>query len=137
MTLIKWPEISDVGHHIDLMVSFVSGRDMQALGEFISLDAAKALYSGLGADALKDHSSAEALQWLSMQLGTSPSKLELPLGGTFTTLHGFFLGGGAADLSAYSRHGHFCETVFGELHRVSLDWLEAGTGEPFSLIFCW
>ncbi len=57
MTLIKWPEISDVGHHIDLMVSFVSGRDMQALGEFISLDAAKALYSGLGADALKGNRS--------------------------------------------------------------------------------
>lgn len=49
MTLITWPEISDVGHHIDLMVSFVSGRDMQALGAFMSLDAAKALYSGLGA----------------------------------------------------------------------------------------
>lgn len=63
MTLIQWPEISDVVPHIDLMVSFVSGQGMQAWGAFISVDAAKTLYSSLGADALKNHAPVEALGW--------------------------------------------------------------------------
>lgn len=137
MRRIQWPEVNDVEPHINLMVAFDSGRGMRAWGACISLGAAKTLYSELGADALKDHASVEALQWLSTQLGTSLIKLELPVAGILTTLHGFFLGGCANDLSAYSRHGRFCETAFGDLHRVSLEWLEAGTGEPFSLIFCW
>ena len=137
MTRIQWPEINDAEPHINLMVAFDSRQGMQAWGARISLATAKSLGSGLRADALKEHASVEALQWLSTQLGTSLIKLELPVAGILTTLHGFFLGGCANDLSAYSRHGRFCETAFGDLHRVSLEWLEAGTGEPFSLIFCW
>jgi len=126
MTRIQWPEINDAEPHINLMVAFDSRQGMLT-----------SLGSGLRADALKEHASVEALQWLSTQLGTPLSKLELPVAGILTTLHGFFLGGCANDLSAYSRHGRFCETAFGDLHRVSLEWLEAGTGEPFSLMFCW
>ncbi|PKF70765.1 hypothetical protein CW360_11540 [Pseudomonas fluvialis] len=137
MTLIEWPEIGDVVSNIDLMALVASGQGMQVLRASITVDEAKQLYCLLGAGALRDHASVEALRWLSTQLSKPLGRLELPIAGTFTTLHGFFLEGGSADLSAYSRHGHFCETVFGDLHRVSLDWLEVGTGEPYSLMFCW
>lgn len=137
MKNIEWPEISDASHPIDVMVAFVSGQDMQALGEIISLDAAKVLYSNFCEGALESNTPAETLAWLSGQMGKPLTKLVLPAGGGLMTLYGFFCNGGAAALSDYSRHGHFCETVFGDLHQVSLDWVEAGTGEPFSLIFCW
>lgn len=137
MTFIQWPEISDVEPRIDLMVSVLSGQGMQAWWASISVDEAKGVYYSVGAGSLRDHAPVEALGWLSKQLGKPLGRLELPVAGVFTSLHGFFLDGGLADLSAYSRHGHFCETAFGDLHRVSLDWLEAGTGEPFSLMFCW
>lgn len=108
MTLIEWPEIGDVVSNIDLMALVASGQGMQVLRASMTVDEAKQLYCLLGAGALRDHASVEALRWLSTQLSKPLGRLELPIAGTFTTLHGFFLEGG----SAYSRHGHFCETVF-------------------------
>lgn len=135
---IDLPEINDTLTSVKLVVAVHDTRQgMHAWATSITAGAAKKACHSLTAGVMKDKSVYDSVKYLSTQLSTPLHRFESLKRAELTTLYGFFLYGGSFDLSTYSLHGHFCETVFGELHEVSLDWLEAGTGKPFSLLFCW
>ena len=111
------------------LVPCIQGQDNQAQGLFTFVGVAEALWFDLGADALRDH-IYRSIRVALDAVGYVAEQARLPIGRVFTMLQDLFLAG-PADLSAYSRCVHFWERYLGSLHRVSLDWLEVGTGEPF------
>ena len=141
MMITHWPEISDEETKVYLVVAVADSQQaMQVWGALIPVGVGKALQCDLLEGALKDQSAQDAMQWLSAQVGLPFRRLGLPVCSAhleFTTLSGVFLYAEPFVLLTYSQHGRFCETAFGELNRVSLDWLETGTDAPFSVMFCW
>jgi|TARA_R100000935_G_C2772940_1_gene138426 hypothetical protein len=141
MMNVHWSEVSDEVTKVYLVVAVADPQQvMLAWGAAIPVDLGKALQRDLLAGVLKNQSVQDAVQWMSVQVGLPLRRLRIPVCSThleFTTLRGVFLYAEPFVLPAYSQHGRFCETAFGELNQVFLDWLEAGTDVPFSVMFCW